>query len=195
MIFCQRHSTSLVFCCFQRLETSNSGSTPHGGGWLYNHPLLRAVLSGHLSVATTHTGHDRFIASCGAWPSQTTPPLFTELRTSRMTLRVHVGVSEFLLPVTPGQAGSTPAKSSIEFRFLTKSALFYCVFLRRLSRNKARPVKKYQVPRARLVVSVLPQSPVLEQLGASDASRKFGNNPSVNISALIGTPTRACSHN
>ena len=55
-----------------------------------------------------------------------------------MTLRVHVGVSEFLLPVTPGQAGSAPAESSIEFRFLEKSALFYCVFLRRLSRNKAR---------------------------------------------------------
>ena len=103
--------------------------------------LLRAVLSGHLSVATTHTGHDRFIASCGAIPSQILPPLFTELRTSRMTLRVHVGVSEFLLPVTPGQAGSAPAESSIEFRFLAKSALFYCVFLRRLSRNKARPIK------------------------------------------------------
>ena len=100
--------------------------------------LLRAVLSGHLSVATTHTGHDRFIASCGAIPSQILPPLFTELRTSRMTLRAHVGVSEFLLPVAPGQAGSAPAESSIEFRFLAKSALFYCVFLRRLSRNKAR---------------------------------------------------------
>ena len=92
-----------------------------------------------MSVATKHTGHDRFIASRGAIPSQISPLLFTELRTSRMTLRVHVGVSEFLLPVTPGQAGSAPAESSIEFRFLAKSALFYCVFLRRLSRNKARP--------------------------------------------------------
>lgn len=91
-----------------------------------------------MSVATKHTGHDRFIASRGAIPSQISPLLFTELRTSRMTLRVHVGVSEFLLPVTPGQAGSAPAESSIEFRFLAKSALFYCVFLRRLSRNKAR---------------------------------------------------------
>ena len=91
-----------------------------------------------MSVATKHTGHDRFIASRGAIPSQISPPLFTELRTSRMTLRVHVGVSEFLLPVTPGQAGSAPAESSIEFRFLVKSALFYCVFLRGLSRNKAR---------------------------------------------------------
>ena len=91
-----------------------------------------------MSVATKHTGHDRFIASRGAIPSQISPLLFTVLRTSRMTLRVHVGVSEFLLPVTPGQAGSAPAESSIEFRFLAKSALFYCVFLRRLSRNKAR---------------------------------------------------------
>ena len=90
-----------------------------------------------MSVATKHTGHDRFIASCGAIPSQISPPLFTELRTSRMTLRAHVGVSEFLLPVTPGQAGSAPAKSSIEFRSFIESALFYCVFLRRLSRNKA----------------------------------------------------------
>ncbi len=65
-------------------------------------------------------------------------PLFTELRTFHMTLWTHVGASEFLLPVTPGQAGSAPAESSIEFRFLAKSALFYCVFLRRLSRNKAR---------------------------------------------------------
>ena len=55
-----------------------------------------------------------------------------------MTLRAHVGVSEFWSPVTPGQAGPAPAESSIEFRFLAKSALFYCVFLRRLSRNKAR---------------------------------------------------------
>ena len=31
---------------------------------------------------------------------------------------VHVGVLEFLLPVTPGQAGTPPAKSSIEFGFL-----------------------------------------------------------------------------
>ena len=91
-----------------------------------------------MSVATRHTRHDRFIASCGAIPSQISPPLFTELRTSRMTLRAHVGVSEFLLPVTPGQAGSAPAKSSIEFRSFIESALFYCVFLRRLSRNKAR---------------------------------------------------------
>lgn len=103
---------------------------------------LRALLSGLLSVATRHTGHDRFIASRGAIPSQISPLLFTELRTSRMTLRVHVGVSEFLLPVTPGQAGTPPAKSSIEFRFLMKSALFYCVFLRRLSRNKAHPPQK-----------------------------------------------------
>ena len=43
-------------------------------------------------------------------------------------------------PVTPGQAGISPADSSIEFRFhacVVKSALFHCVFLRRLSRNKA----------------------------------------------------------
>ena len=66
---------------------------------------------------------------------------FTELHTSHMTLWAHVGEIEFLLPVTPGQAGSTPAKSSIEFRFLVKSALFYCVFPRRLSRNKAHPPK------------------------------------------------------
>ncbi len=46
---------------------------------------LRAVHSGHLSVATKHTGHDRFIASCGAIPSQIPPPLFTELRTNCMT--------------------------------------------------------------------------------------------------------------
>ena len=91
-----------------------------------------------MSVATKHTGHDRFIASCGAIPSQISPPLFTELRTFHMTLRTHVGASEFWSPVTPGQAGSAPAESSIEFRFLAKSALFYCVFLRRLSRNKAR---------------------------------------------------------
>ena len=91
-----------------------------------------------MSVATRHSGHDRFIASRGAIPSQISPPLFTELRTSRMTLRAHVGVSEFWSPVTPGQAGSAPAESSIEFRFLSKSALFYCAFLRRLSRNKAR---------------------------------------------------------
>ena len=31
---------------------------------------------------------------------------------------MHVGVLEFLLPVTPGQAGTPPAKSSIEFGFL-----------------------------------------------------------------------------
>mgnify|MGYP000140814404 CR=1 FL=1 len=103
---------------------------------------LRALLSGLLSVATRHTGHDRFIASRGAWLSQTMPPLFTELRTFHMTLWMHVGVSEFWLPVTPGQAGSAPAESSIEFRFLVKSALFYCVFLRRLSRNKAHSPKE-----------------------------------------------------
>lgn len=33
------------------------------------------------------------------------------------TTNLHVGDSEFLLPVTPGQAGSAPAESSIEFRF------------------------------------------------------------------------------
>ena len=103
---------------------------------------LRALLSGLLSVATRHTGHDRFIASRGAWLSQTMPPLFTELRTFHMTLWMHVGVSEFWSPVTPGQAGTPPAKSSIEFRLLMKSALFYCVFLRRLSRNKAHPPQK-----------------------------------------------------
>ena len=118
--------------------------------------LLRAVLSGHLSVATTHTGHDRFIASCGAIPSQILPPLFTELRTFHMTLWTHVGASEFWSPVTPGQAGSAPAESSIEFRFLAKSALFYCVFLRRLSRNKARPIKVNDVAGAWLIAVVLP---------------------------------------
>ena len=33
------------------------------------------------------------------------------------TTNLHVGDSEFLLPVTLGQAGSAPAESSIEFRF------------------------------------------------------------------------------
>ena len=57
---------------------------------------LRAVHSGLASVATRHTGHDRLIASCGMCPSQNTYPLFTELRTSHMTLWAHVGASEFL---------------------------------------------------------------------------------------------------
>ena len=70
-------------------------------------------------------------------PFQTLIPLFTELRTHRNNLRMHVGVSEFLLPVTPGQAGTSPAKSDIEFGFRHESVLFYCAFLRRLSGNRA----------------------------------------------------------
>lgn len=42
---------------------------------------------------------------------------------------MHVGVSEFLLPFTQGQAGSSPAESSIEFRFFRK----ICLVLLRIS--------------------------------------------------------------
>ena len=41
---------------------------------------------------------------------------------------VHVGVLEFLLPVTPGQAGTPPAKSSIEFRFFWNLPCFIAYF-------------------------------------------------------------------
>ena len=122
-------------------ENFSGDSSPHGAGGCIITIYFTSRTLRTMSVATRHTRHDRFIASRGAWLSQAIHPLFTELRTSHMTLWAHVGVSEFWLPVTPGQAGSAPAESSIEFRFHKKSALFYCVFLRRLSRNKARSLQ------------------------------------------------------
>ena len=94
-----------------------------------------------------------------------------------------------MLPVTPGQAGSAPAESSIEFRFLAKSALFYCVFLRRLSRNKARPIEIDYISWAGFIAVILPQAPLLEPIRAGDAARRFRDHASVQIPALIGAPT------
>ena len=79
---------SAVFhgCRFQRRQH------PHQGQMAVLSSLhLRAVLSRHLSVATKHTGHDRFIASCGTLASQTMFPLFTELHTFHMTLWCKIG--------------------------------------------------------------------------------------------------------
>ena len=45
---------------------------------------------------------------------------------------VHVGVLEFWLPVTPGQAGSAPAKSNIEFSF-REIVIENCLVLLRIS--------------------------------------------------------------
>ena len=99
---------------------------------------LRALLSGLLSVATRHTGHDRFIASRGAWLSQATHPLFTELRTYRMTLRYARRSLRVFVTRHTGSGRYFPCQIKHRVQILKESALFYCVFLRRLSRNKAR---------------------------------------------------------
>ena len=103
-------------------------SSPHGAGGCIITLYFTSRTLRTMSVATRHTRHDRFIASRGAWLSQTMPPLFTELRTFHMTLWMHVGVSEFWSPVTPGQAGTSPAKSSIEFRFSRNLPCFIAYF-------------------------------------------------------------------
>jgi len=114
--FCRRHLTLMVFCRFPPLQISTAAVPLMGRMAVLSSYALRAVHSRRLSVATKHTGHDRFIASCGR---------------SRLRLRIrslpssvqtvwhhslHVGVSEFLSPFTQGQAGTSPAKSNIEFR-------------------------------------------------------------------------------
>lgn len=99
---------------------------------------LRAVHSGHLSVATRHTGHDRFIASRSAWLSQTMPPLFTELRTYRMTLRYARRSLRVFVTRHTRSGRSCPCQIKHRVQILVGSALFYCVFLCRSSRNKAR---------------------------------------------------------
>ena len=55
------------------------------------------------------------------------------------------------------------------------------------------PVKEDDIPRVGFIVPVLPQSPVLEPLDTIAAPGKLWNNPSVNISALIGAPTDKAS--
>lgn len=109
-------------------KMSNGGSTPHGADGCI---IILSITSRTLrimSVATKHTGHDRFIASSGHGHLRPWLRHFTELRTSHMTLWAHVGVLEFLSPVTPGQAGSAPAKSSIEFRFIENLPCFVAYF-------------------------------------------------------------------
>lgn len=109
-------------------ENFSGDSSPHGAGGCIITLYFTSRTLRTMSVATRHTRHDRFIASRGAWLSQTMPPLFTELRTFHMTLWMHVGVSEFWSPVTPGQAGTSPAKSSIEFRFSRNLPCFIAYF-------------------------------------------------------------------
>ncbi len=76
----ERHSTFPVFCRFRHVQISTAAAPLLGAdGCFLSSSLLRAVHSGHLSVATKHAGHDRFIAFYSlqrAWPSQVTyPPL------------------------------------------------------------------------------------------------------------------------
>ena len=68
-------------------EDFSGDSTLHGAGGCIITLYFTSRTLRTMSAATRHTGHDRFIASRGAWLSQATHPLFTELRTYRMTLR------------------------------------------------------------------------------------------------------------
>ena len=51
------------------------------------------------------------------------------------------------------------------------------------------PVKEDNIAWARLIAVILPESPIFEPLNPIDASSEFRNHTSVQIPALVGTPT------
>ena len=119
-------------------ENFSGDSSPHGAGGCIITLYFTSRTLRTMSAATRHTGHDRFIASRGAWLSQATHPLFTELRTYRMTLRYARRSLRVFVTRHTGSGRYFPCQIKHRVQILKESALLYCVFLRRLSRNKAR---------------------------------------------------------
>lgn len=55
------------------------------------------------------------------------------------------------------------------------------------------PVKENNVAWARLIAVILPESPIFEPLNSIDTSCKFRDHASIQIPALVGTPTDKAS--